>query len=687
MLQRFLSLVLFVAASARGADVKTYHNDNSRSGLNPNETILTPANVQVASFGKLFTIAVDGKVDAEPLYLAAVTFPVQGTRNGLYLATEHDSVYAFDADTGAQLWKVSMLKPGETPSDNRNCGQVTPEIGVTSTPVLDRATGSIYVVAMSKDGSGAYHQRIHALDLTTGAEKLNGPIDVQATVTAPVTGANVVFDPKQYKERASLLLLNGVIYTSWSSHCDISPYTGWVIGYSETTLAQTSVFNFTPNGSDGSVWMAGAGPATDAAGNIYFLAANGTFDTTLDSNGFPNKGDFGNAFMKLSTTNNHLAAADYFTMFNTVAESNSDEDLGSGGALVLPDIIDSQSVTHHLAVGAGKDRHIYLVDRDNMGKFSASGNSIYQDLTGILGGQEFAMPAYFNGAIYYGAVGDAIKALRFDSGAKLPSTATAVTSQSFAYPGATPSISSNGTANGIVWATENTNPAVLHAFDAGNLSELYNSNMAGNQRDHFGAGNKFITPMIANGKVYVATTNGVGVFGLISAGPVAVPLTGLQCNLPGGTFLIPSLSSAVCTATLASPSPSAEPVALLSNSPYLTVPASVTVPAGAKSADFTINTGRIPNGTNATITATAGGASKSVTLFVFIAVTSVTCSPAALPAGASATCTVTLGQTQPIFSPVGLSSSSAALTLPSSINVPPGVNLGDLRRYRRSQRF
>lgn len=510
---------LLAAVCAFAADVTTYHNDNARTGQHLNETILTPANVSVNSFGKLFEIATDGRVDAQPLYLSAVNFPTQGTHNALYVVTEHDSVYAFDADTGGQLWRVTMLEAGEAPSDDRGCGQVSPEIGVTSTPVISRTigpNGTIYVVAMSKDGSGNYHQRLHALDVTTGAEEFSGPREIQATY--PGTGDNsngtsVVFDPKQYKERAGLLLLNGVVYTSWASHCDIQPYTGWVIGYQANTLAQTGVFDFTPNGSEGAVWMAGAGLNADANGNIYFLAANGTFDTTLTAGGFPSQGDYGNAFLKLSTTENNLAVADYFTMSNTVSESNGDVDLGSGGALLLPDMRDSNGVTRHLAVGAGKDQHIYLVDRDNMGKFNPSTDSNYQDLPGALAGGEWAMPAYFNGYLYYGGVSDAIKAYQF-SNARLVTPPAWTSPTSFEYPGTTPSISANGAANGIVWAVENAGTAVLHAYGT-ELNELYNSNQAANGRDHFGGGNKFITPTIVNGKVYVGTPNGVGVLGIL----------------------------------------------------------------------------------------------------------------------------------------------------------------------------
>jgi hypothetical protein len=430
-------------------DVLTYHNDIARTGQNLTESTLTTSNVNSAQFGKLGFYPVDGLVDAEPLYASNVAVPSNGTHNVLIVATEHDSVYAFDADSGATLWHLSMLKSGETTSDDRGCGQVTPEIGVTSTPVIDRTrgpNGAVYVVAMSKSGA-TYYQRLHALDLALGTELFNGPADVQATYPGTgdnSSGGNVVFDPAQYKERAALLLLNGVIYTGWASHCDIRPYTGWIMGYSESTLAQTSVLNVTPNGNEGAIWMAGAGLAADSSGNIYFLDANGDFDTSLNASGFPSNGDFGNAFMKLSTTGNQLAVADYFEMDNGVSESGSDTDLGSGGMIVLPDLKDGSGNTRHLAVGAGKDSNLYLVNRDSMGKFSPSNNNnIYQELGGALPGGVWAMPAYFNNTIYYGSVSSPIQAFTITN-AKLSISATSQTATSFGYPGATPSISANG---------------------------------------------------------------------------------------------------------------------------------------------------------------------------------------------------------------------------------------------------
>jgi hypothetical protein len=503
---------------ASATDVLTYHNDIARTGQNLNETILTTSNVTSAAFGKLGSYSVDGLVDAEPLYASSVAVPSSGTHNLLIVPTEHDSVYAFDADTGTVIWHVSMLKTGESSSDNRGCGQVTPEIGVTSTPVIDRtrgANGTIYVVAMSKDEAGHYHQRLHALDLALGTELLSGPKDIQATYPGTgdnSNGTNVVFDPGQYKERVGLLLMNGAVYTGWASHCDDRPYTGWIMGYDASTLAQTSVLNVTPNGNEGAIWMAGAGLAADNSGNIFFLDANGEFDSALNAGGFPSSGDYGNAFMKLSTSGG-LEVSDYFEMDNQSQENSTDTDLGSGGTVVLPDLSDGAGHTLHLAVGAGKDSNLYVVNRDAMGRFTANNSGVYQQLSGALPGGVWAMPAYFNNTIYYGSVGSPILAFAITN-AKLSAAATAHTANSFGYPGATPSVSANGASNGIVWASENTGTAVLHAYDAGNLNELYNSNQAGT-RDHFGAGNKYVTPMIVNGKVFVGTTNGVAVFGLL----------------------------------------------------------------------------------------------------------------------------------------------------------------------------
>jgi hypothetical protein len=523
-----VTLTVNAAPPPSSVTVLTYHNDIGRTGLNANETILTTGNVNSTKFGKLGSLPVTGLVDAEPLYVPNLTIN-GGTHNVLFVATEDDMVYAFDADTpAAPLWQVSVVSAGETFSDDRGCGQVTPHIGVTSTPVIDLAAGThgtIFVVAMSKTGS-TYHQRLHALDLTTGAD-LMAATNIQATASGTGTGSSggtQTFNPASYEERAALLLLNGVIYTTWTSHCDAPNYTSWVISFTESNLQKLSVLNLTANGTaqngqEGGIWMAGDGPAADATGNIYFLVGNGTFDTTL-SGGFPNKSDFGNSFMKLTASGSSLTVADYFAMNNAQgtaeSESSADTDLGSGGAMVLPDLKDNGNVTHHLAFGAGKDSNMYIVDRDNMGKFTSNDTGIYQELSGALAGGVWSAPAYFNNTVFYGSSGNHLLAFPI-SNAKLATSPSSSSSHAFGYPGTTPSVSANGTANGIVWTLEAGSTGTLRAFDATNLNtELYNSGQAGS-RDTFSdnSNDKFVTPMIANGKVYVGSPDAVVVFGLL----------------------------------------------------------------------------------------------------------------------------------------------------------------------------
>ncbi len=507
-----------VTSAVAGTDVATYKYDVMRTGQNLTESTLTLFNVTSATFGKLRNLNVDGLVDAQPLYLSRLTV-AGAVYNVVFVATEHDSVYAFDADTGTILWQASLLSGGETTSDDRGCGQVTPEIGITSTPVIDRnagAHGTIYVVAMTKDASSNYHQRLHALDIATGHEMTGSPTEIAAMFGA------TTFAPGQYKERAALLLNNGTIYTTWASHCDDGPYGGWIIALSESTLAITSVLNVAMDASGSgyasqgpSIWMSGGGPAADSAGNVYVLTANGRFENTLSAAGFPNGGDYGNSFVKISSSSGTLAVADYFTMSGEISESSNDVDLGSGGVMLLPDMTDANGALRQLAVGAGKDGNMYVVDRSNMGKFTSVGNNIWQQLTGVLGSGVWATPAYFNFHVYYGPQGGSLMAFSVTH-ALISNSPTSQSSTQFTYPGTFPVVSANGTANAIVWAYENTSPAVLHAYAATNLAtELYNSNQASNGRDHFGAGNKYIAPVVADGKVFVATTNSVAVFGLL----------------------------------------------------------------------------------------------------------------------------------------------------------------------------
>jgi hypothetical protein len=516
-------------------DVATFKNDVLRSGQNVAESTLTLTNVNSTSFGLLHTVMVDGKVDAQPLYLAQV--PVAGAaHNVAYVATEHGSVYAVDADAGTVIWQASVLANGETPSDTHSCSQVTPEIGITATPVIDRTAGphgALYVVGMSIDKSSNYHQRLHALDITTGAELFNGPAEISAT--APNSAGTTEFAPGQYEERAALLLANGQIYTTWTSHCDFAPYSGWIIAFNQTSLAQTALLNVGPNSGAAvtngthfnmngpAIWMSGDGPGADAQGNVYLLTGNGLFEPTLDANGFPNLGDFGNSFLKVASTASSMKVADYFAMSAEVTESGGDIDLGSGGEMLLPDLTDVNGNIKHLVVGAGKDSNIYVVDRDNMGKFNSAQNQIWQEIDGVVPGNPpgasaggvRGSPAWFNGTVYYGDAGGTLKAFTVTN-AKLSTAPTSQSAISFAYPGASPVVSSNATTNAIVWAHENTTPAVLHAYDASNLAhELYNSNQASGSRDQFGPGNKFIAPTVAGGKVFVGTTNTLAIFGLL----------------------------------------------------------------------------------------------------------------------------------------------------------------------------
>ncbi len=512
-------------ASLTPLNILTFHNNNQRLGLNALETKLTPANVNPTTFGKVNFLNTDGIVYGEPLYVSNVS--INGViHNVVYVVTENDSVYAFDADNGTQLWRVTALLRNETPAKYPNCGLITPLIGITGTPIIDLTTGShglIYVVAASLDQNQAYHQRLHAFDLATGGEGLGGPTEIAGQY--PGTGDNsqngfVIFDPAQYLQRAALLEVNHKIYIAFSSHCDERPYTAWVMQYSAWTLQQMSVLNLTPNGYQAAIWQSGGGPAADNDGNIYLLTGNGVFDTTLDASGFPINGDYGNALVKISGNTPSMTVLDYFTMYNTLDETNQDLDFGSGGPIVL----DIQSVSPNqppvpVVIASGKDTNIYVANRYSMGKWNQNNDSgLYQELDGVVNYGLFGTPAVFNNTIYYGPEYGHVTAYRISKG-YISSTPSSQSVTVLGSRGATPSISSNGVNNGIVWANSwsKTDYGVLHAYDARNLSqELYNSNLAG-QRDQYGFSTRMTAPMVANGQVYVPTPTGVAVFGLLGS--------------------------------------------------------------------------------------------------------------------------------------------------------------------------
>ena len=540
-LQRILLAVLLGLAADATAKVcvLTYHNDSARTGQNTNETVLTLANVASTNFGQIFNHAVDGYVYAQPLVMTNVMIPGKGVHDVVYVATEHDSVYAFDANScagtnAAPLWQVSFINPAAgittVSSTVVDCDDLVPEIGITSTPVIDPTSGTIYVSAKTLEGSTVYH-RLHALDLATGAEKFGGPAIVQATAAGTGDGndgaGNVPFNPLTQFNRAALLLNRGVVYLGSAAHCDNGPYHGWLIGYGAQTLTLSNVFNTTPNGSDGGIWQSGGGPACDASNNLYVVTGNGTFDANISGT------DYGDSFLKISTTNG-LQLADYFTPYNQQALADADLDLGSGGAVVLPDNVGGGTTNQHLLVGAGKQGTIYLINRDNMQHYNPTNDSlIVQSLPGAIGGS-FDTPAYFNQELYYIGAGDAVKAFAIANGS-ISTTPISQGTGTFQFPGATPSISANGTNNAIVWAlqTEGFNsggPAVLHAYAATNLAwELYNSFSAVTQ-DIPGGPVKFAVPTVANGKVYVGAQYALAVYGLGTFLPAPVISPG------GGTF-------------------------------------------------------------------------------------------------------------------------------------------------------
>jgi hypothetical protein len=532
-------------------NVLTYHEDQARTGQNTNETVLTPTNVNVNTFGQLFSYTVDGYLWAQPLYVSDLTIPGQGTHNVVFAATEHNSVYAFDADSnvapnGGLLWQVNLGTSAATP--NNDFGgrygayhDINPEVGITSTPVIDLAAGTIYVDAFIHDGPGAYHHSLHALALTNGAERLFSPATVSASVpgnTVDSVGGVVNFNPVSL-QRPALGLDGGILYVCYAGFADTDPYHGWVIGFNAANLQQLAgyVFNTTPNATipvfgqnaaEGGLWMSGNGPSFDSSGNLYFEVANGSFDANV-----PGGTEYADSFVKLSSSSG-LAVADFFTPYNQATLATNDTDLGSGGPFLLPDSAGSP-VHPHLIAGCGKEGTIYLVDRDNMGKFNTTDNSqIVQELTGAVGGT-WSSGAYFNNRIYYQGVSDVLKCFSI-SNAVISTSPVSQSGTSFGFPGATPVISANGVNNAIVWVTQSdgypSTPAILHAYNAYNVSqELYNSSQNAT-RDAMGNAVKFTLPIVANGKVYAGAQYSLSVFGLgnFLAVPTITPNGGVFTN-------------------------------------------------------------------------------------------------------------------------------------------------------------
>jgi len=494
--------------------VLTWHNDNQRTGQYLGETVLTPANVNKKQFGKLFAYPVDGQIYAQPLYVNNVSVPGQGVHNAVYVATENDSVYAFDADglSAAPLWQDSFINPdnGITAvpcADTGACSALSPTMGITGTPVIDGTSGTLYVVAFTAE-NGDHVQRLHALDITTGAEKFGGPVEIQASVAGTGGGSSggvIKFDPINESQRTALLLSKGVVYMGWGTFAN-PPWHGWIMGYNAKTLKRVAVFMDTPNGVKGGIWGSGAGLAADGAGSLYVVTGDGTFDA--DTGGL----DYGDSVLRLSPSAGGLSVPDYFTPFNQDYLNNNDLDIAAGGAVLLPP--QPGSYPREMVAG-GKEGVVYVINRDSLGGYTSTVNNIIQTVT-TGGGGFWSTPAYFHNSLYISPTGGALGRYTLTNGL-LSTTPVSQSPILFKYPGVTPSVSANGTKNGIVWAIARVknSPAVLHAFLASNLANhLYGSSQAGN-RDIAGTSNKFVVPTVINGKVYVGTQTELDVYGLL----------------------------------------------------------------------------------------------------------------------------------------------------------------------------
>jgi hypothetical protein len=512
------AITFVLAAIPALAQFTTSQYDNFRTGATLHEKTLTPQNVNAKQFGKLGAFKVDGAVYAQPLLIPSVEIPGKGTHDVLFVATEHDSVYAFDATrpNDPPLWKVSFLDNarGTVPlsEDMVQCPFIRPEVGITSTPVIDLKTGTLYVLARTAIrhavGDNEYFQHLHALAITTGVEKFGGPKLIMASVPGRGAGRSdrqVAFDPLRENPRAALTLANNNVYLTWASSCDVDPYHGWVMAYDPQTLAQKAVLNVNPDGSEAGIWLSDTGPAVDSEGNFYVPTGNGTFDATSGGR------DYGDSVLKLDGSS--LSVRDYFTPFNQASILAGDSDVGSSGPTLLPD----QPGPHrHLLLQPTKDSTIYVIDRDNMGKYHSDRDDLVQ-IVHLPGGGYGAM-AYLNGHAFFAASDDYLRAYAIKNGQLVPAETSAM---KFANPGATPSISADGNKNAIVWAIStktwngpDNKPAVL-AFDATKLGQPIYTSEQNSSRDRAAFATRFAIPVVVNGRVYFSTRGEVEVYGLL----------------------------------------------------------------------------------------------------------------------------------------------------------------------------
>jgi hypothetical protein len=515
----YCAVLVLAFATICAAQVTTSQYDNFRTGATLNEKILTPQNVNAKQFGKLGAFKVDGAVYAQPLFVPAVEIPGKGTHDVLYVATEHDSVYAFDANRPGDmpLWQVNFLDKARgvvVPSaDDAQCPFIRPEVGITSTPVIDIKTGTLYVLARTKIrhtvSTDEYFQHLHALAITTGVEKFGGPKLIAASVAGKGAGTvngQVAFDPLKENPRAALTLANNTVYLAWASSCDVDPYHGWVMAYDAQTLAQKAVLNVNPDGNEAGIWLSDTGPAVDAEGNLYVPTGNGTFDAGSGGR------DYGDSVLKLDGST--LAIRDYFTPHDQDRISNADSDVGSSGPLLLPD----QPGPHrHLLLQPTKDSTIYVIDRDQMGKFHRDSDAMVEIIH--MGGGGYGAMAYWNGYAFFAASDDLLR--KYDIQNRQLGR-IAASNKKFENPGATPTISADGRKNAIVWviSTKTWNgrddrPAVLYAYDATDLREPLYTSEQNAARDRAAFATRFVIPVVVNGRVYFSTRGEVDVYGLL----------------------------------------------------------------------------------------------------------------------------------------------------------------------------
>jgi hypothetical protein len=637
----FPCMVFAIALTTAAAQVQvtTFHNDSARTGQNLNEVVLTPANVNLNSFGKLYSFPIQGNVYAQPLYVPGVQMS-SGTHNVIYVATEHDVVYAFDADSSSPtpLWTASFTNGSSVttvPAADTGCPDLTPELGITGTPVIDLSTKTMYLVARTKE-SGQYSMRLHALDITSGAEQFGAPIVIQATVPGTGEGGSTVsLNTFTQNQRASLVLSNGTLYIPFGSLCDTNPYHGWLLAYQPQTLLQTGIWNSTPNGLGGGIWGGGSAPAVDAAGNLLFATSNGDYNFNTGGT------DISDTLVKMPPVPAHgtWAPLDYFTPYNQGSLAQHNLDLGSGGTLLLPDQ-PAGSAHVHLMTLAGKQGTIYLVDRDQLGGYNTVNNAqivqvIPNAMLGIMG-----MPAWWNNTVYFSGRNDVVKAFTFDPVAEQFSTLPTSTSPgSYQYIlGSTPSVSANGVSNGILWAAENNQgAAVMHAYDATNLNnELWNTRLNG-KRDGAGGGVRFMFPTIVNGKVYLATNNKLNIYGLFMFAPGKLTFT----TQSAGT------TSAAQTVTLTNPFPTSMNItSVTTTGEFGNLSGSCAVQGGvvvAPTKTCTISVAFLPQGggtLTGSVKVSVAGSQTPYSLPLTGTGKSVTVSPTSLNLG-----TVTVGQT------------------------------------------